>query len=136
MGSPSSGSPWQKQMRLRRPEEFRRVRSEGRSWAHPLFIVWRAPNMLDYSRVGIAASRRVGNAVGRNRARRLLREAVRQLYTRISAGWDIVLVARSGLLDAGEVQVSAALRSVMERAGLLTSLDATPLTEPDAWGIV
>lgn len=92
--------------------------------------------MLDYSRVGIAASRRVGNAVGRNRARRLLREAVRQLYTRISAGWDIVLVARSGLLDAGEVQVSAALRSVMERAGLLTSLDATPLTEPDAWGIV
>ncbi len=136
MGSPSSGSPWQKQMRLRRPEEFRRARSEGRSWAHPLFILWRAPNMLNYSRVGIAASRRVGHAVGRNRARRLLREAARQLYVHISAGWDIVLVARSGLLDAGEVQVGAALHSVMECAGLLAPIDATTLAEPDARGIV
>ncbi len=74
--------------------------------------------------------------MGRNRARRLLREAARQLYVRISAGWDIVLVARSGLLDAGEVQVGAALHSVMECAGLLASIDATTLAEPDARGIV
>jgi len=136
VGSPSSGSPWQKQMRLRRPEEFRRVRSEGRSWAHPLFVLWRAPGTMDGSRVGIAASRRVGNAVERNRARRLLREAVRKLYGRIIGGWDIVLVARSGLLGVGEAQVAVALRSVMERANLLTPIDAGTSAEPDAWGTV
>lgn len=120
MGDPTGGFPWQKQMRLRRPEEFRKVRLEGRSWAHPLFVLWRAPNLLDYSRVGISASRKMGNAVERNRSRRLLREAVRQLYAHIASGWDIVLVARSGLLGVNEAQVETALCSVLRRASLMS----------------
>ncbi|MCU0519777.1 MAG: ribonuclease P protein component [Anaerolineae bacterium] len=107
-------------MRLRRPEEFRRVRSEGRSWAHPLFVVWRAPNLLDHSRVGITASRKLGCAVERNRARRLLREGMRHLYAHIASGWDIVLVGRSGLLSAKEAQVEIALRLVLTRANLVS----------------
>jgi ribonuclease P protein component len=112
-------------MRLRRPEDFRRVRSEGRSWAHPLFVMSRAPNAEPYSRVGISASRRVGGAVARNRARRLLREAMRHLYHRVTVGWDIVLVARAALLEVQEPQVEAALATVLERAGLLTLGDAS-----------
>jgi ribonuclease P protein component len=113
-------------MRLRRPEDFRRVRSEGRSWAHPLFILWRLPNAGSHTRVGIAASRRIGNAVARNRARRLLREAMRCLYHRVAVGWDIVLVARSALLETQEPQVEAALGTVLERAGLVVLSDAGP----------
>lgn len=106
-------------MRLRRPEDFRKVRSEGRTWAHPFFVMWVAANSLDRTRVGITASRRVGNAVARNRARRLLKESVRRLYGSVGKGWDIVLVARSALLDAREPEVRDALRSVLERASLL-----------------
>lgn len=113
-------------MRLRRPEDFRRVRSEGRSWAHPLFVLWRAPSLTPWTRVGITASRRVGNAVERNRARRLLREAMRHLYQEMAAGWDVVLVARSALTEAKEPQVEAALRSVCERADLLKATNGTP----------
>jgi ribonuclease P protein component len=109
---------WQKDMRLRRPEDFRNVWSKGRSWAHPLFILWALPNHLKSTRVGITASRKVGNAVARNRARRLLREAVRHLYRRIGAGWDVVLVARSALLGAKMQQVEAALRLTLDRASL------------------
>ncbi len=112
-------------MRLRRPEDFRRVRTGGRSWAHPLFILWRLPNGGAVTRIGIAASRRVGNAVERNRARRLLREAMRHLYHQVTVGWDIVLVARSTLLKTDEREVEVALSTVLERAGLLTVNDAS-----------
>ena len=107
-------------MRLRRPEEFRRVWSAGRSWAHTLFILWALPNDLDYVRVGLTASRKVGNAVARNRARRLLREAARHLYAHIATGWDLVLVARPTLLTVKEPQVESALRSMLNLAGLWT----------------
>jgi len=118
---------WQKAMRLRRPEEFRRVWSAGRSWAHALFVLWALPNDLDHVRVGITASRKVGNAVARNRARRLLREAARHLYPHITTGWDLVLVSRSTLVTVKEPQVESALRSMLSRAGLWT-----PLVEDDA----
>ena len=123
MGGRCCDSRWQKEMRLRRPEDFRKVRSDGRSWAHPLFVLWRAPTTLDYTRVGITASRRVGNAVARNRARRLLREAGRRMYHHIASGWDIVLVARSGLLTVKGTQVETALRSMLERASLASFPD-------------
>jgi len=113
-------------MRLRRPEDFRRVWSDGRSWAHPLFILWGMPNTLGTTRVGITASRKVGNAVVRNRARRLLRESARRLHQGIAAGWDIVLVARSALPNAMQPQVESALRSTLDRAGLLVSEGSSP----------
>jgi ribonuclease P protein component len=108
-------------MRLRRSQEFRRVWDEGRSWAHPLFILWAAPNELPYPRLGFTASRKVGNAVVRNRVRRLLKEAARHLYPHISPGWDLVLVARSALVDTGERQVEGVLENKLRQAGLWTS---------------
>lgn len=108
-------------MRLRRPEDFRYVWSTGRSWAHPLFILWALPNDCNCVRVGITASRKIGNAVARNRARRLLREAVRHLYGCMVMGWDLVLVARTSLVEVQEPQVESALRHVLGRAGLWVS---------------
>jgi ribonuclease P protein component len=108
-------------MRLRRPEEFRRVWSTGRSWAHTWFVLWALPNDLDHVRVGITASRKVGNAVARNRARRLLREATRHLYPHIATGWDLVLVARPTLVTVKEPRVESALQSMLNLAGLWVS---------------
>jgi ribonuclease P protein component len=65
----------------------------------------------------------VGNAIQRNRARRLLREAVRQLYHAITSGWDIVLIARSELSAQKGVPVEEALWSLLQRAQLLSSPD-------------
>jgi ribonuclease P protein component len=66
----------------------------------------------------MTASRKVGNAVARNRARRLLREAARLCYPHIAGGWDVVLVARSYLVQAKTPQVLAALEKALKRANL------------------
>jgi len=108
-------------MRLRRPQDFRHVWDTGRSWAHPLFILWAAPNELAHTRIGITASRKVGKAVARNRARRLLREAVRHLYPYIVPGWDLVLVARGYLVGAKAPPVMEAVETVLKRADLWVS---------------
>jgi ribonuclease P protein component len=109
---------WTKGMRLRRPQDFRHVWSTGRSWVYSLFVLWSAPNALGYTRIGITASRKVGNAVARNRARRLLREAARLCYPHITGGWDLVLVARSCLVQAKTPQVLASLEKALKRADL------------------
>ncbi len=115
--------PWQKGMRLRRSKEFRRVWKTGRSWAHSLFVLWVAPNTSSRTRVGLTASRKVGNAVKRNRARRLLREAARYLYPHIEDGWDVVLVARSSMGTARMQDVQQALEVLLRRADLWSEDD-------------
>jgi len=110
----------ERRIRLRRTSDVRRVYDKGRSWVHPLLVLIIRPNGLDFSRVGVTASRRVGGAVARNRAKRLLREAARHLYPQFGAGRDVMLVARVNILKAKEPQVEKALASLLRRAGLGT----------------
>lgn len=109
----------ERRIRLRRSRDVQRVYDEGRSWAHPLLAMIVLPNDLDMSRVGVTASRRVGSAVERNRAKRLLREAARHLYPEFqSKSWDVMLIARPELVSASEEEVEKALGTLLERAGL------------------
>ncbi len=84
--------------RLRRPDQFQRVRREGRSWEHTLLILNAMPNRRRVTRCGFVVTKRMGGAVERNRARRRVQEAVRLAYPSILPGWDLVFVLRSTLL--------------------------------------
>jgi ribonuclease P protein component len=109
----------ERRIRLRRSSDVERVYEEGKSWAHPLLVLIVCPNGMELSRVGVTASRKVGSAVKRNRAKRLLREAARRLYPEFEAkGWDIVLVARPELVEAKETEVENALAALLDRVGL------------------
>mgnify|MGYP001144394880 CR=1 FL=1 len=109
----------ERRIRLRRTSDVRRAYDEGRSWAHSLLVLVTRPNGLDFSRVGVTASRSVGKAVARNRAKRLLREAARRLYPQFGVGWDVMLIARARILKVKEPQVEEALVSLLKRAGLI-----------------
>jgi len=111
-----------KQFRLTRSTDFKRVRRFGKSFAHPLVVLYMTASGEPQTRVGISAGRWVGGAVERNRAKRLLREAVRSLYTQILPGNDLLLIARAPLPKANLSATQAALLSVLQRARLITNL--------------
>ncbi|HVC32252.1 MAG TPA: ribonuclease P protein component [Chloroflexota bacterium] len=117
--------------RLRSDSEFKQVRTEGRSWSSPLLVLQAAPNRAGTVRFGIIASKRLGKAVQRNRARRLVREAVRRLCHRLRRGWDLVIVARTGLVEASLEAVSLALEDLFSRAGLF---DGPPVANESSAG--
>jgi len=107
----------ERQVRLRRTNDVQQVYEKGKSWTHPLLVLIARPNGLGFSRVGVTASRSVGNAVARNRAKRVLREAARHLYPRFeSGGFDVMLIARPEIVYVKEVQVEEALAALLERA--------------------
>jgi ribonuclease P protein component len=129
----------QRKFRLTRSEDFKRVRRFGKSYAHPLIVLivqkhdkrsTTAPHApgggpADQPRVkvGVAAGRTVGTAVYRNRAKRLLREALRPLIPNIATGLDLILIARPGLVSATLAETRQALLALLQRAQILIPLN-------------
>ena len=103
---------------LRRGTEFQTVWDSGKSWSHPLVILRACANGLDQNRFGFVAGKKVGQAVRRNRAKRLLREAVRQRLPKIAQGWDLVWIARRGTEKAEYSAVDEAVEQLLKRAKL------------------
>jgi ribonuclease P protein component len=99
--------------------DFDRVRAEGQSWSSPTLVLRVAPGPANEIRYGLVASKRLGKAVRRNRARRLVREAMRQVCARLTLGWDLVFVIRSPALGSKLGPVRADLELLARRAGLL-----------------
>jgi ribonuclease P protein component len=75
-------------------------------------------------RVGVAAGRTVGNAVKRNRAKRLLRAAMQTLIKELVPGWDLVLIARPPLASSNLNETRLALISLLHRSKLVSPSDA------------
>ncbi|WP_322822421.1 ribonuclease P protein component [Chloroflexus sp.] len=106
--------------RLRRPEQFRRVRQEGRTFTSPWLILTVAPARRRALRCGFVVSRRIGGAVQRNRARRRVREAVRLLLPRLTSGYDMVFTIRTPeVIDAPFTQLQDDITALLRQACLL-----------------
>ena len=121
----------QRKFRLTRSEDFKRVRRSGKSYAHPLVVLIVKRSDHPHIRVGVAAGRAVGSAVARNRAKRLLREAVRMMIPNIAyrhsssdqssaSNLDLILIARAGLATASLDDTRQALQNLLQRAQILT----------------
>ena len=103
--------------RLKSEADVQRVWQQGSTWTHPLLVLRARPNELGQTRLAFVVSKKIGKAVSRNRAKRLMREAARGFYPAITPGVDLVLIARPGLVEAPLVQVRDALDSLLARSG-------------------
>lgn len=108
----SAGEP----VRLRRREDFLRVQNGGRRFRRPLVTVLVAGSPEARSRVGFTVSRKVGNAVVRNRVRRRLREIVRLSSSLIAARTDYVVIATAAAATAEFAPLQRDLLSALEQA--------------------
>jgi len=99
--------------RLRRGAEFRRAFRQGIRLDGPLFVLVAAANGRSYSRLGLAASRKVGGSVARNRAKRLLRESFRK--QKVLPGFDLVLVPKPEILSRTQGEVEREYRERLQR---------------------
>ena len=113
----------QRKFRLTRSEDFKRVRRSGKSYAHPLVVLIVQTHEQPQVKVGVAAGRTVGTAVARNRAKRLLREAMRTLIPNITSGFDLILIARPRLVSATLEETRQALLTLLQRARILIPLN-------------
>lgn len=105
--------------RLTSPTDFKRVRRNGRSYAHPLVVLVVSSNQLERPRFGVTTSRSLRKATERNRAKRRLRHALRPHVSNTEPGRDLVFIARPALLDAPWAQLTAAVHDLLEQSGTM-----------------
>ena len=108
-----------RQYRLRKRDDILRLRREGRWYRSALCHCACLTNDLSHNRYGWVTSKKVGKAVSRNRVRRRLREATRLLDPELRQGYDVLIIARDQSVSAHYAEIYAALRSLLDRAGLL-----------------
>ena len=86
---------FRKQDRLLSPSDFKRVYDRKCSVSNQWLIVYGCPNDRGRLRLGLSVSRKIGNAVARNRFKRLYREAFRLTRAELPTGFDLILIPRS-----------------------------------------
>jgi ribonuclease P protein component len=89
---------FRKEERIAKKQDYLRIYAHGKRLYSKSFTIVVCPNQTDKQRLGIAVGKKVGNAVERNRVKRLLREFFRLNKNRFSPSLDIVIIAKKGIL--------------------------------------
>lgn len=101
-------------------KDFRRLYGSGKCIVLPQVVIYYKKNQLNYCRVGISVSKKLGTAVHRNRAKRVMIAAFRQLLPSISGGYDFVFAGRVKTTVVKSTAVYRAMKKAFETEGILS----------------
>ena len=100
---------------LRNRDDFSRIYRKGRSIGERYVVLFFMKNGLEYNRTAFLASKKVGNSVQRNRAKRLMKESYRMNRDRFSTGYDLIFIARNSINGRKCKDVEKSMMNAAER---------------------
>lgn len=103
---------------IKENRDFKRLYYRGKSFVSPYFVLYTAKGKKNSVRLGITAGKKIGCAVKRNRAKRLIRVAFCDCLSNIKKGNDFVFVARSRILECKSYNVTESLKKQLKNAGV------------------
>ncbi|MFZ3590515.1 ribonuclease P protein component [Bacillus sp. DJP31] len=111
-----------KPFRIKKNKDFQEVFGRGKSTANRQFVIYvvNRPEQ-DHYRVGLSVSKKIGNAVMRNRIKRLIRQVVLEFSDVLRSGKDIVIIARKPTAEMDYYEVKSSLEHVWKLAKILNS---------------
>ena len=99
--------------------DFRRIYGKGKSFQGPALVSYVLKNRAGICRIGITTSKKIGNAVERNRSRRVIRAAYSMIEDKIQGNYDFVFVARSKTKYIKSTKLAEMMLSQLVEAGVL-----------------
>lgn len=109
----------EKKYRLRKNMEFKRVYSGGKNYWNRNLILYVRKNDLKNSRIGITITKKIGNAVVRNRIRRRMKEIIRLRLGNIKNGYDLILIPKKNVIDISYKDLESAMVHIMSISKIL-----------------
>lgn len=106
-------------IKLKENRDFRRAYNRGKVFVTPFAVVYVNKNRYGDIRLGITAGKKIGKAVKRNRAKRVITAAFRSVFPKIRDGLDFVIVARTRILNVKSTEFAVVLERTLKTAGAL-----------------
>ena len=104
---------------LKENKEFKRIYSKGKSLVSPYLVTYVAKNKKNVVRIGITTSKKIGNSVVRNRSRRVILAAFREVLPNIENGYDFVFVARHKTSSVKSYVILRHMKNHLKKHGVL-----------------
>ena len=104
---------------LKKDSDFRKVYKHGKSFANKYLVMYILDNKSDHSRIGISISKKVGNAVIRNKLRRRIKECYRlNGDENVKDGFDIIFIARVASKECEYKDIEKSIKYLMKKSGM------------------
>lgn len=100
-------------------KDFKRAYKNGKHFVGNLLVIYINKNKMDINRLGIVANKKVGNAVVRNKVRRLVRENYRLLETNLEKGYDIIFVSRVKASKSNYYDIKNSVKKLLLKSKIL-----------------
>ena len=106
---------------ITRNNDFSRGYKKGKSQVHPQVVVYVLKNRKGFTRVGITASKKIGNAVTRNRARRVIRHALYEVLPVNIGSYDLIFVARGQTAKLKSTQMAVTIKKLLAKYEIINN---------------
>lgn len=88
----------EKKHRIRKNMEFKQVYKTGKSYGNRNLVLYISKNKLEHTRIGFTVTKKIGNAVVRNRVRRMMKEICRLNFHKIKPGYDLIFISKKSVV--------------------------------------